>query len=104
MFSTSAIDFLNDNQEGSTDMNIKIQTGLYGSEFYVDLVGNRNTLNTSNRDLVDLVEDFLKEDPNTNWAYDLQGALKEALMMVDEYLEDQMEDEEVIEEEAIDPA
>lgn len=89
-------------------MNIKIQTGLYGSEFYVDLVGNRNTLNTSNRDLVDLVEDFLKEDPNTNWAYDLQGALKEALMMVDEYLENQMEEDEFVpveeEEEAVDPA
>jgi hypothetical protein len=75
-------------------MNIKIQTGLYGSEFYVDLVGNRNTLNSSNRDLVDLVEDFLKEDPNTNWVYDLQAALKEALGLVDEYLEDQMEEEE----------
>jgi hypothetical protein len=80
-------------------MNIKIQTGLYGSEFFVDLVGNRNTLNSSNRDLVALVEEFLDTEPNSEWGYDLQGALKEALLLVDEYLEDKESVEEPVEEE-----
>lgn len=86
-------------------MNIKIQTGLYGSEFYVDLVGNRNTLNSSNRDLVDLVEDFLATRPGSEWVDDLYAALKDSLRLVDEYLETQedevLEDEEELAEETL---